>query len=174
MHSRYRDKFDKIEKEKSHWIDQVKGMKPEVQNAQPDGKWSVLQHGYHLYLAEKGSLAYVKKKLSFNPKLKKAGLGTRFKMISLWFFLTSPFKFKAPLAVSETNFPGDLTSDILDDIWSKSRSELKTFLDSIGDKYLGLEVYKQPFAGRLTLLGMLRFFELHQKRHFKHTEKLKS
>lgn len=169
MYSRYRVKFDEIESEKSKWIDKIGALNPEDQAAQKDGKWSVIQHGYHLYLAEKGSLAYVKKKLSFNPKLDKAGIKTYFRGISLWFFMKAPFKFKAPEAVGETHFPVDLTLKMLDDIWNQSRSELQSFLEEVGEKYVGLELYKQPFAGRITLEGMLRFFQLHQERHFKHT-----
>ena len=171
MNNKYKAKFDKLEKEKSDWIKAVSLLNGEQQNVQNCGKWSVLEHGYHLYLAEKGSLAYVKKKLSYNPKLKKAGFRMFFKNVALWIFMTSPFKFKAPKAVSQKNFPDDLSIEILETAWDKSRLELKAFLDSIGDQFLGLEVYKQPFAGRLTLEGMLRFFILHQKRHFIHTRK---
>jgi len=81
--------------------------------------------------------------------------------------MTSPFKFKAPASVGESEFPPDLTLDQLESDWSKSRLHLKEFLNKINDKYLNLEVYKQPLAGRLTLDGMLHFFVLHQQRHIK-------
>tara|TARA_Y100000385_G_C13089496_1_gene638051 strand:+ start:404 stop:931 length:528 start_codon:yes stop_codon:yes gene_type:complete len=171
MNVKYSDKFEKIEKAKSKWMNELGKLSDEKQKSETVGQWSLIQHGYHLYLAEKGSLAYVKKKLSFNPTLDKSGIQTVFRIILLWFFMTSPFKFKAPATVSEVNFPDNLTFEMLERCWEESRTDLKSFLNSIGDKYIGLEVYKQPLAGRLTLVGMLRFFELHQNRHFAHSKK---
>jgi hypothetical protein len=129
------------------------------------GKWSALQHCFHLHLAEKGSLAYVKKKLSYSPKLKGNSVQRFLKNSALKLFMFAPIKLKAPVTIDESSFPKELSLDKLRIEWGKSRKELETFLSESGEKYKNLEVYRHPMAGRLTLDGMLLFFELHQKRH---------
>jgi len=61
-----------------------------------EGSWSALQLVQHLMIAEKQSLAYCKKKLSFSPKLKKAGLRATINSKIVTLGMVSPFKFKAP------------------------------------------------------------------------------
>ena len=173
MHKRYIKSLDKLELSKKNLLDKLSGWTPENLCARKNGKWSALEHCYHIYLAEEASLKYVVKKLSFNPDLKDAGILHLFRLSALKFIEISPFKFKAPAAISEQAFPGSLTLDFVKMKWSESRTELHNFFENIDDKYVDKEIYKQPSVGRLTLNGMLQFLQFHLDRHAGHIEKQK-
>lgn len=137
---------------------------------QPDS-WSALQVVNHLILAEKNSLAYCKKKLSFNPKLKKAGIASSVRATLAKFYLMSPLKRKAPKGVSAEFLPDHDTLDSVKEKWNKTRIDIKQFIDDLPSEYVDKEVYKGPFGGRLSIEGMLEFFKYHFLRHKKQIQK---
>jgi DinB superfamily len=130
-------------------------------------KWSVLQVVQHLMRSEDLSLKYVQKKLSFNPVLKRAGIGNFFRILLLKIYLRSPFKRKAPAIVNEESFPEVASFWDLAKQWNAQRATLKSFLSSLPDATFKKAVYKHPLAGRLTLEGMLIFHIEHIRRHRK-------
>jgi len=129
------------------------------------GKWSALQVMQHLMRSEELSMRYLQKKLSYQPDLQKAGPVTGLRSWLLRTYLQLPFKFKAPQAVDAANFESDLTLDELAGRWKATRAELRAFLDGLPDDLYDKAVYKHPFAGRLTLYGMVDFFDGHFRRH---------
>lgn len=144
----------------------------ETLNTQPGpGKWSALQTMHHLLLAEGYAQRYVAKKLSFNPKLKKAGLTDRWRTFLLQLYLSSPFKYKAPAAVDGENLPTDTSLAETKDLWLQQRRELTVQLEGYPPEIFSRSLYKHPFAGRMTLDGMLIFFQTHFDRHRKQIER---
>ncbi|MCB0641685.1 MAG: DinB family protein, partial [Phaeodactylibacter sp.] len=107
------------------------------------------------------------KKLSFDPKLKKRKLSTRFRTWLLVAYLSSPFKFKAPKGIRTTDLPTYSAFTEMADKYRKNRAELRAFLAKLPDDLMDKEIYKHPFAGRLPLSEMLLFFEVHFRRHEK-------
>ncbi|MFT7452850.1 MAG: hypothetical protein ACI9VN_003586, partial [Patescibacteria group bacterium] len=69
------------------------------------GKWSVAQVMQHLMKSEDMGLKYVQKKLSFNPKLKNAGILGALRGALIKMYLKIPIKVKAPGIVSAETFP---------------------------------------------------------------------
>ena len=137
-----------------------------VLNSRPaDGGWSAMQTMHHLILSEERSLAYVHKKLSFDPAFDTVSLGARWRSFLLWFSLSSPFKFKAPAAISNENLPNHATLADTRERWLKARAEWAEFFEKMPDTLLDKEVYKHPRAGKLSWGGMLWFFDTHFKRH---------
>ncbi|MEL7020174.1 MAG: DinB family protein, partial [Bacteroidota bacterium] len=132
---------------------------------QPD-KWSVFQVLHHLIRVERGSLQYVNKKLSHQPELKKAGIQTAMRTAALSVFAGVPIKIKAPTAVG-SNLPPHSTFWEIVKLYKESRHELHTFFADVPAELLNKEVYKHPLVGRMTLVGMLSFFEAHFFRHRK-------
>ena len=132
-----------------------------------EGAWSVIQVLHHLLMSENGSLKYVKKKLSFNPELKKAGIKSGFREMVLNTYLGSPLKRKAPEAISGDNLPSHETFWKTVQLWKKHRIELREFIENVDEELLNKEVYKHPFVGRISISGMLRFFDRHFDRHNK-------
>lgn len=132
-----------------------------------DGGWSAIQTVHHLILTEELSLQYVQKKLSFNPKLETADFKTRLRASALWFYLNLPFKFKAPANVSEEKLPGFTTFAQTRSRWLDIRQKWTNFLEQLPVELLDKAVYRHPFAGRLSWMGMLKFFRFHFQRHRK-------
>ena len=141
-------------------------------NAKPtESAWSTLQICHHLMLAEQGSLNYLKKKLSFNPKLKDVSLGTRMRQKLMTTYISTPIKFKAPTAVGDEVLPDSSTLEQVTMNWKSIRADMRSFLFKLPDEIFEKEVYKHPFAGKLSIEGMLLFFEGHLKRHEKQIRK---
>ena len=127
--------------------------------------WSPMQVLNHLLKSEMGSLAYVRKKLSYDPVLRQAGLITSLRSWFLWAFLNSPLKFNAPKGVSTQYLPEYSGLEEVTENWKAHRAELRSYLQSLDAGRLTEEVYKHPIAGRLSLRQMIRFFKQHLHRH---------
>lgn len=134
--------------------------------------WSVIQVLQHLVLVETASQRYVQKKLSYNPTLKNAGVMTSLRMVVMRLYNLLPIRLKAPSYVDERNF---LDTDTLSEIiikWKAQRQQLRDYLATLPEVIFKKEVYKNPVAGRLSLYGMLQFYEGHFDRHYKQIKKL--
>ncbi len=137
-----------------------------------ENAWSVIQVMHHLMMSEDGSLKYVKKKLSFNPELKNAGVKSAARELFLNTYLNSPLKWKAPEAISGDNLPTHDTFWKTAQKWKNQRIELREYLETIPDELLKKEIYKHPFVGRISITGMLRFFDRHFYRHNKQINRI--
>ncbi len=150
----------------------LKPFSEEKLNQKPsEDAWSALQVCHHVLLAEKGSLAYVKKKLSYNPKLKKASLSTVMRQKLMTTYLSTPIKVNAPEYISGDALPEQSKLEEVSVNWRAIRADLRAFLTNSSEEILDKEIYKHPFAGRLSIEGMLAFFEGHLQRHEKQIRK---
>ncbi len=175
LHKTLIPSFKKLDASLIDLLESLKDQPEHVLNKKiNEEKWSVLQVIYHLILTEEASINYCKKKLSFNPELKKAGIVTYFRRISLMTFVGLPFKFKAPEMVSETRMPKEMRFWELVKKWKNIRQEAKEFLGGLPPEMFKKEVYKHPAAGRLTLTDMVDFWEVHFRRHRKQIKKIMS
>lgn len=136
-----------------------------------DGGWSVIQIMHHLILTEEISLRYVRKKLSFQPKLEPAGLNSWLKSVLLKIYLKVPLKFKAPDVVGEDQLPGFTSFKDTRNRWLGIRREWAGFLEQLPPELLDKTVYRHPLAGRLSWTGTLAFFRYHFERHKKQIER---
>ena len=132
----------------------------------PDS-WSAIQVMHHLILSEKYSRMYCEKKLSFNPKLKKAGFGTSLRTKFVNFYLNSPFKAPAPKMIDGDNLPTEDTLANVREIWTAERANLAKFIQDLPPEYADKEIYKHPLGGRLSIDGMMQFFDAHFNNHEK-------
>jgi len=143
----------------------------ETLNAPPGpGVWSVMQILTHLMLSERLSLEYVRKKLSFNPQLKKAGLMATGRHLLLRWSQQLPFKYHAPKGVQTENLPEFCSLAELKDRWLSDRQKLHQFLSEVDDELLTRELYRHPVAGRMSLVQMVSFYNVHLQRHLKQIE----
>jgi hypothetical protein len=132
----------------------------------PEG-WSALQVCHHLLKSEELALCYLRKKLSFNPKLKPANMATKMRKKLLLTYLSTPIKYRAPAAVGDDVLPVWSSLHEVEKHWKMCRHDFAMFLSQLPEDVFDKEVYKHPFAGRLCLEGMLHFFEQHFNRHVK-------
>ena len=108
---------------------------------------------------------YVKKKLSFQPQLSKLGAGDRLRAFMLKFYLSLPFKFKAPKVVGDEVLPEQTTFGETNKQWLQIRADLRAYLEELPEEHFSKSLYKHPFAGRMSLKSMLQFFGSHVERH---------
>ncbi len=132
-----------------------------------DQGWSAIQTLHHLILVEENSLAYIRKKLSFNPKLEKPGLGSWVRSLLLYLSLRSPIRFKAPKAAGYERLPVTATFTETKAQWQKIRNEWINFFEKMPAELAGKAAYKHPRAGRMSWLQMIDFFNTHFERHRK-------
>jgi len=131
------------------------------------GGWSAIQCMHHLILSETGSLAYIKKKLSFSPTLPNKNLGSAFRTQLLVAYLKSPIKRKAPGYISGDALPKHASLADTMQQWRKVRQELTDYLAQLDPDLFKKQVYKHPFSGRISIDNMLAFFLVHFQRHGK-------
>lgn len=165
-------KIDKLDQHLLDLLQYLKGFTNDQLNGKPAPEaWSALQVCHHLLKTEELSLAYIKKKLSFEPKLKVANMATKMRLKLLKTYLNTPMKYKAPNNVSTEVLPAYSTLPELESKWLALRADLKSYLKNLPADLFDKEVYKHPFAGRLSLEGMIYFFEEHFLRHLKQIKK---
>ena len=140
-------------------------------NKQPDADtWSPLMVAKHLVLVEGYAAQYVRKKLSFDPKIAKAGVQSKLRSVALDLYFKSPLKRKAPQAAGDDYVVGEYKWEVMKSEWLEQRKQLEQLLAGLPPERFLEEVYKHPFAGRMSLKGMLRFFQGHFDRHRKQLE----
>lgn len=166
MHPSLQSTYLKLDQELEAFLKELASYSNEQLNQAPGpDKWSALQCAHHLMESEKLSLAYLRKKLSFNPTLKKQTWRTHWRLFLLNSYLRAPFKFKAPEGIGTSYLPETSSLEAVTQQWRNQRAALHDFLGSLPDDLIDKEVYKHPFAGRLPLKGMLQFFQAHFQRH---------
>ncbi|MEO0723682.1 MAG: DinB family protein [Bacteroidota bacterium] len=136
------------------------------QQPTPDS-WCATQVLNHLLLSEKYSRQYCQKKLSFEPDLDKAGMADSFRTFLVSFYFKLPMKVEAPKNINTDALPRESQLDDLKQQYREQREELAGFLLNVDQQYLDKAVYKHPFAGRLSISGMLHFFDAHFAHHRK-------
>lgn len=164
--------FDRLEYTREALLDKISAHDHTHISTRKKKKWSPVEQCYHVYLAENLSRQYCIKKLSFKPELEDAGLKTQLRVMALKAMERLPLKFKAPKNINEQAFPPDLNLETVRQVWAEDRKELKSFLENLDPALLNKEIYKQPSVGRLTIAGMLEFFQFHQDRHQEHIRKI--
>jgi hypothetical protein len=164
-------KFKKIEKDRLALMQELSKYSDEQLNKKPaDGGWSPIQVLHHLIQAEYGSLLYIQKKLSFDPKLEKSTIINDIRVFIFKITFSFPFKIKAPAAIAD-NLPDYADLKSTSKMWADGRQNLKKWLDNADDSIWNLQIFKHPFIGRLSIFHTLGFFGDHAKRHTKQIRK---
>lgn len=126
---------------------------------------------HHLLGAESNSLAYVQKKLSFNPKLPRTGLLSKLRATVLMTYMYLPIKFKAPTYIATDKLPATSELAATADTFRAHRQALRVYLDELDPKWYDYQVLKHPLAGRISLNQMISFFGSHFHRHQKQAQR---
>jgi hypothetical protein len=129
-----------------------------------DSSWSVCQVFEHILQSETGTLGYMLKKSSSGwDALENEGDEQAKNGQALSQRLLSDEKYKAPAILPE---PPNTTSFAQFEIaWPQLRRQLTEFVLSVDPKYHNKLVFKQPFAGMLTLSSTTAFLANHFKHH---------
>ena len=166
MRTTTRARLDRLDEQLETYFEELSSYNHEQLNGPgKNGGWSAMQCLHHVLGAEKGSLAYVKKKLGFDPKLPKTNLFSRLRASILMTYMYLPFKFKAPSYIATDKLPPTSDFETTAAAFRAHREELKTLLDQLDPKWYDYQVLKHPLAGRISLNQMLGFFGSHFQRH---------
>ena len=130
-----------------------------------DKGWSAIQTMHHLILVEEQSMAYLRKKLSFNPVLGTAGWLAGLKMMLLKISMISPFKFKAPKATAGEYIPVRDSLEAVKSRWQKIRQEWEDFFADLPDEWINKAVYRHPRVGLINWIQTIDFLSSHFDRH---------
>ena len=116
-------------------------------------------------MSESYSRIYCEKKLSGGSEFRKSGISTYIRALLLRWFLLSGLKAKAPPRVNTEFLPVTDSLEQVKEKWLGQRSTLGKWLDSIPEKHLDKAIYRHPYAGHLTIPGMIDFFYEHFLHH---------
>ncbi|HAD14855.1 MAG TPA: hypothetical protein DCF33_20700 [Saprospirales bacterium] len=130
-----------------------------------DQGWSAIQTIHHLILVEENAMAYLRKKLSFDPELKPPGWLAGLKMLLLKTTLALPIKFKAPKSAGSDKIPETDTLESVKSRWMKTRSDWTFFFESMPENLLNKAVYRHPIIGLISWLQTISFLSTHFNRH---------
>jgi DinB superfamily len=165
MNNRLEKLYNKLEQQRAELLTIVQSYPTELLNKSlASGKWSILQILTHLYISEKLSIGYIKKKSLAVNELRNAGLWQSVLMIILKISQRIPLRYKAPKTVLQNTPESASLSDLFAQ-WNLLRIELKSMLTNLPDKHVNKLVYKHPVAGRLSFPQAVDFFSEHIIHH---------
>jgi hypothetical protein len=161
MHRKLEKRFITMESSLNEMIVFLDGLSEDQLHHKVEGKWSPAQVFQHLHDSEKGTIAYLSKKLQAPiSEVPMGGLNSLIRSKLLTKALRSRSnQFRAPKVLSEIRDKPDYTA--LKESYLEVRKEMKQLLSGIDEKQFGRAYFRHPRAGRLTISQTLGFLEDH-------------
>lgn len=173
MHPQLQKAFTRSERQRLVLLDSLSKVSTADLNKIPaPGKWSASEIIAHLIVAERLSIAYMKKKIQGVEQVDDSGWREEMKMLLLQLSQRVPgLKFKAPHYIVE-NTPSFTDFESLKSEWDKTRDEFREFLKSISEKHIKRKIYKHARVGYLNVQHAIIFFGEHVTHHATQIRKL--
>ena len=166
------NKLDQLDLMLDHLVQQLQDLPKDTLQQRADmNRWSPMEILFHLYKAEGSSLAYLKKKLSFNPEFHKTSFREHMNGLVLKFYHYYPGKNQAPEYTEGTLLPPDLTLELLTKDWKEQRQAFRVFLNTLPKERFEQPVFKHPLVGRVSIEALVDFFRAHFLRHEKQLQR---
>ena len=167
--------FTRITLRKEKILDILKAMTPDQyhQHTRPD-QWTILQVANHLYLSEKSSLAYLRKKMSYPDTIPAYSISSWKTYYLVKLILNTPKKVKAPPPIDMWKQTDILEPSALEIKWNELQNELSVFLEENYPQFRSHLVFNHPFAGRMTMRQMLMFFCDHMDHHIRQMKRIRN
>lgn len=163
MHPSLLPNWQKVSDYKEKYLNLFSGYSEAQRSYQPSEKeWSILGVAHHLIKAEKGTLKYIKHKLSQQQELDKPWDNT-FKMLGLKLALWLPFRYKVP--AKDLHPDKDITLESITAEWDAVRADMLELLDNFPEDYLDKKIFRHPLAGPMTIREALGFWHYHLRHH---------
>lgn len=168
-----RKQFERLERRKQKLFELVVPLTDELYRLQPSSTtWSAGQIANHVFLSEGASFAYLKKKMSYPDTIPPYSISSWKAYYLTKFVLSTSIKVKAPPAIDMWVDKSVFPSAELDLKWNQLRSEMKSFIHEHYPQFRSKLVYNHPFAGRMTMLQMLMFFNDHLDHHIRQVKRI--
>ncbi len=173
QNTRTDERIHKLKQTHDHLIDLVGNLPEELYYHQiSPSQWSIAQVSNHLYLSEKLSLAYLKKKITYPDSIPGYHPKSWASLLALKYSLKSPMKFKAPASINMWKDQPILNQKDLRQKWTTLREELFDFIRHHEEDYGTHLIYRHPFTGRMTMSQMLIFLNDHMKHHLRQIHRI--
>lgn len=170
-----RRQFEKLESKKKNLLALLHTIPAEKYMRQPSPEsWSIAQAANHIYLSERLSLAYLRKKMSYPDTIPPYHIKSWGAVMLIKFTLWTRYKIKAPKAINMWEQQDILSPEELEKKWSKVRTDLISFMEEHQPTFGSHLVYNHPFAGRMTMYQTLIFLNDHMAHHFKQINRIVS
>jgi hypothetical protein len=157
--------WNQLQAAKENFVGLVDAMNSEQRKLKPsDGGWNALQVVEHILFSETGTLGYMIKKTSSgweghdNEDMEHSEKGNQ-----LIDRLKSDEKYKAPSILPEPK--GEASWEELQERWMENRIHFEAFLNLFDPQFEHKLVFKQPYAGMITLEKALQFLCAHIHHH---------
>jgi len=172
MHPSLIPRWQKAETLKEDYLRLFSGYSATQLSYHPGEKeWNMLGVAHHLIKAEKGTVKYIKHKLSQQKSL-NPGWDHFFKIWGLKIALWLPVKYKAPAGEI---FPDDnLSLAMISEEWTGVRAEMKELLENFPKEFLEKKMFKHPLAGPMDIGQALLFWKYHLTHHLQQINRIKS
>jgi hypothetical protein len=165
--------FEKMEIKKNNLLALLHTLPVEKYTRQPSPEsWSIAQAANHIYLSERLSLAYLRKKMSYPDTIPTYHIRSWGAVMLIKFTLWTGYKVKAPKAINMWEQQDILSPEELDKKWSKVRSDLISFMEEHLPAFGSHLVYNHPFAGRMTMYQTMIFFNEHMSHHLRQIDRI--
>lgn len=132
-------------------------------NKSEDGKWSIGQICYHLYMSESGTLQYIQKRIKEGKVTKTTGFNNFFNNTLLAIALKVPIKYKAPKAVSEV--PPKVDIKELMHAWEEQNEAFRDTIRNLPKSLADKEIFNHPIAGKFNIDQTINFIIEHYDHH---------
>lgn len=163
---RCRLQFEKMERKKQAVLGLIRTLPADKYYKQPHPQsWSPAQVANHLFLSEKLSFAYIKKKMMYPDTIPPYHFKSWLSIYYLKLVFGSFIKTKAPPGINMWEQQPILLPDVLEKQWHELRDEMAAYFETTYPQFKNHLVYNHPFAGRLTMRQMLIFFNGHISHH---------
>ena len=171
--------FRKLELKREKLMQQILSLPEEEYSKHPSaGSWSVIEAANHVYLSEKLSLAYLKKKLAYPDTIPPFHVKSWGGVMLIKLVFSTGYKWNAPETIDMRHQQPVLSPHELNEKWPLQRKELFSFIESHQASFGSHLTFRHPYAGRMTMHQMLIFLNDHLAHHMKQInrilEKIKS
>lgn len=164
MNSKLQHQLDLLEKLRTDITELIAHLDEMNFNRSVGKKWSVGQILIHIVTSETMALQYMRKKSLGIDKLENAGFIEPIKLTLLKISQRLPIKYKVPKAIYDKT-PAAPSKEELFRSWEQSRSELKSFLETIEEKNINKKIFKHPIVGMFNVTQGVAFLREHLLHH---------
>ncbi len=172
MSAELHQQFERLEDQRTALFARVDGLDDGALNQPPaEGKWSIIQVMSHLTVAEKLSLAGIRKKMANRAGLQKAGLAGRARSAFLRLVLRLPVRIKAP-ARALPAVPERQDLETTRRQWDEVRAAWRKTIGSFPPELSDQGIFRHPVVGLMSFAQALRFIEAHVEHHAKQIDRM--
>ena len=165
--------FQKLERKRETLMQQILPLtEVEYSNKPSPGSWSAIEAANHIYLSEKLSLAYLKKKMAYPDTIPSYHFKSWGGVLLIKLVFATGYKWNAPETIDMRHQQPVLTPAELNIKWPLQRQELLSFIESHQSAFGSHLAYRHPYAGRMTMHQMLIFLNDHLGHHMKQIDRI--